>query len=935
MKLKFFCLALLLFTFGSNLWSLELPEKHELDHREYRRFVLDNGLKVLLVSDPDMNTSAAAMDIGVGSLADPKDRPGLAHFLEHMLFLGTRKYPEEGEYGRFLKSRGGYFNAYTAGDHTNYHFDVHHEAFDGALDRFAQFFIAPLFNPEYTSREIQAVNNEHEKNLLNDDWRQYHLMNTFFDPEHPANHFSTGNAETLKDVEPATLKAFYERYYSANAMALTLLSLHNLDWMEAQVREKFASIENRQREKLQYPANYLPPSDAIRLIKVKPVKDLRELNLEFSLPSLDAYFESQPGTIIGAVLGHEGQGSLLSLLKKENLATGLSAGAYANTPNYGSFSIGVSLTPEGLTKIERIVELCFMAIARLNTEAYPKALFNELKTRQQLEKVYSPRGEGSGTAAQLSTNLNRYPMEWAENLPYSLTKIDTESYRMILSHLIPQNCLLMLSAKEVETDKKEPIYGTEYSFVTDKKWLEKLTNIQVHPDIVLPEPNPFMPNSALTIHEEPVLLVHEPGLDLYYSQDLEFRRPKASLIYRFLAPKDRMSLKEQTLRSLTLACIHEQLNEYSYPASLAGVEVSLNGDERGILLSLSGYSDSLERLCDISLNNMIQLSLSDERFEATKENILRSYKNFNLEPAYQHARLFARQIRQEIVFSPMEQATVLESINKKDIEQYMKNMWGAFFTQALVYGNINAEEALRFTRKILVQLNIRPLDQSQVFNNAYLQWPKANKIAYHQELETNNACFRYDIVLGPNDLATRMQADLLDNFISQPFYSEMRTRQQLGYIVWSGTYKDDFNVYLTFIIQSGTQSADQLKLKALAFLPNLIDQFKALPAPEFEALKKAVREKLLEKPKSIPEKASIFFNLAYNEEGQFNLNQKLIEHLDLISADTVLNVLSRCLDKNSEKSITLECYAKGSFPKDTPTDQTISKLKKSLFYQKP
>ena len=119
--------------------------------------------KFLLVHDPKMNKSAVAMDVSVGSLADPKNAQGLAHFLEHMLSLGTKKYPEEGEFGRYLKSRGGYFNAFTAGNHTNYHFQIHHDAMEGALDRFSQFFISPLFSPEFSQREKQAVHNEHKK----------------------------------------------------------------------------------------------------------------------------------------------------------------------------------------------------------------------------------------------------------------------------------------------------------------------------------------------------------------------------------------------------------------------------------------------------------------------------------------------------------------------------------------------------------------------------------------------------------------------------------------------------------------------------------------------------------------------------------------------------------------------------------------------------
>jgi insulysin len=68
-------------------------------------------------------------------MSDPKDLPGLAHFCEHMLFLGTIKYPEENDFDKYLAENGGWSNAYTARDHTNYYFDVSPHQLRGALDR--------------------------------------------------------------------------------------------------------------------------------------------------------------------------------------------------------------------------------------------------------------------------------------------------------------------------------------------------------------------------------------------------------------------------------------------------------------------------------------------------------------------------------------------------------------------------------------------------------------------------------------------------------------------------------------------------------------------------------------------------------------------------------------------------------------------------------
>jgi len=92
--------------------------KPPLDDRDYETYILDNGLRVLLCSDPSSNEAAAAMDVHVGACSDPDDVPGLAHFCEHMLFLGTEKYPIEDSFETFLSSNGGSSNAFTDNENT-------------------------------------------------------------------------------------------------------------------------------------------------------------------------------------------------------------------------------------------------------------------------------------------------------------------------------------------------------------------------------------------------------------------------------------------------------------------------------------------------------------------------------------------------------------------------------------------------------------------------------------------------------------------------------------------------------------------------------------------------------------------------------------------------------------------------------------------------
>lgn len=71
-----------------------------------------------------VGTNNAFLFFFSGHMSDPDELPGLAHFCEHMLFLGTEKYPDENQYNKFLSDHAGRFNAFTSSDQTDYYFDV-------------------------------------------------------------------------------------------------------------------------------------------------------------------------------------------------------------------------------------------------------------------------------------------------------------------------------------------------------------------------------------------------------------------------------------------------------------------------------------------------------------------------------------------------------------------------------------------------------------------------------------------------------------------------------------------------------------------------------------------------------------------------------------------------------------------------------------------
>lgn len=273
--------------------------KSQQDNRDYRGLQLANGLKVLLVSDPSTDKAAAAMTVDVGHMSDPDNIPGLAHFCEHMLFLGTEKYPNENAYSTYLSENGGTSNASTYADNTKYYFDVVHNKFDGALDRFAQFFIAPLFTVSATDREINAVNSEHEKNLATDVWRIRQVNKSLADPTHPYSKFGTGNEKTLSEdpkraginVRDELLK-LHDKWYSANIMCLAVYGRETLDELEAMIIPRFSEIINKDVVSPKWPNHPVLPEHYATKVSIVPIKDSRTLSLTFPTGDLDQFYKA-------------------------------------------------------------------------------------------------------------------------------------------------------------------------------------------------------------------------------------------------------------------------------------------------------------------------------------------------------------------------------------------------------------------------------------------------------------------------------------------------------------------------------------------------------------------------------------------------------------------------------------------------------------------
>lgn len=415
-----------------------LVEQSEFDSRNIRYLKFESNFQILLVEDSRTDKSAAAMNVQIGSYLDPPNFRGLAHFLEHMLFMGTDLFPGENDFEEFLSQAYGYSNAFTADENTVYYYLSNNKFFKEALLRFSRFFIAPLFNESSVNREVKAVDSEYCDSKTEDSWRLSHLKSQEKNPSSVENCFGMGCKKTLiKDDLRKEVMNFYYKYYKSNKMILTLVSKFSIDYMKAMVFEIFSemfadkstfntnnNININNNLTTTFEVNVMktnmslavefdnitnPPysnelDNLNQIYYVKPSSSINSISIDWIIfkNHFDLY-KSPPLGFITTVLGHENKNSVAFLLKKLDLITELSAFYKNNTKVYSTFSINLKMTSKGFDNWELVVCLIYAYIEYFKQNKVNERFLEEFKT--QFFQTFSYDDNISNDISEIAVDL--------------------------------------------------------------------------------------------------------------------------------------------------------------------------------------------------------------------------------------------------------------------------------------------------------------------------------------------------------------------------------------------------------------------------------------------------------------------------------------------------------------------------------------------------
>ncbi|OQS07380.1 nardilysin [Thraustotheca clavata] len=980
--------------------NLNIEEtKSPNDEKHYRLLTLPNGLEVLLMQnitpstdDEEMDESenedddeeeseeeeesdeedeesdeedeegepmraprkaGACLTVGVGSFAEPPELGGLAHYLEHMLFMGSQKYPDENEFEDFLSAHGGYSNGETDVERTSYMFEVGPKHLEIALDMFAQFFVAPLMKADAMERELLAIESEFSRASQDDMIRYEQVLCTTAKPNHPYHRFNWGNTKSLKtipesqkiDVRAAILD-FYNTYYSANIMKLVVCGEEELDVLENYVRNSFTGIANKNVTPISY-KNLELPLQGGSLVSIKPLKDAHILHLHWALPPLVGYHRFKPAEYVAAILGHESEGSILYHLKQKGWASSVSAGVTeTHGYDYGTFgcifTIEIKLTLQGLAEFEQIVLVVFQFLNMMAQSPLPSWIFEEHKIMSQVSFRFQEEHDVIEQCEELAAFMqDMFEIPAEDLLSYEVLKGDFDAsiiQSLVLNHLNVTNLRIHIaSSSYLPGDKwsEEPWFGVQYKqealpVKLLHLWEAPGLNSALHYQNV----NPFIPQNLELVEipeafNDPRELYRSDKVVLFYAPDSEFMTPRAFIMLHFDLPAIAKSPDAVVISDLYLRMVKDSLNAYAYQAQEAQLSYVLHVKEgSGFEFHIGGFSDKLMELVNVITKTLATFTLNNallekSRFNVIKEELVRSYKNVLHKPQAK-AKYLRLQLIEKSTVPLASLISALEAVQFQhllDFAVHSKKLWAGGSITSFVHGNIKANEAVAMAKALEMTFgpqfisNGKPISVPKLIHVLPKQIERSITIRDESANgdEVNTVAELY-FQIGNHSVTTLAIADLIEQTMQEPLFDTLRTKQQLGYEV-SCTVRVTQGIlgFGVKVVSASTPSSAILS-SINSFLNDFENTLKTMDQEKFHDHVVAQIHEKQEPDTNLFAKTSRFWTEIHSKRYAFDLNEQLVKWFESqeCSLDTITKLYKKWFLSDQARKLTVLIIGKKS-----------------------
>ncbi|UWS34208.1 pitrilysin [Erwinia pyrifoliae] len=874
----------------------ETIRKSEKDPRQYQSIKLDNGMTVLLVSDVRATKSLAALALPVGSLENPTDQPGLAHYLEHMLLMGSKRYPQPDNLAEFLKKSGGSHNASTASYRTAFYLEVENSALQPAADRLADAIAEPLLDPVNADRERNAVNAELTMARSRDGMRMAQVDAETLNPLHPSSRFSGGNLETLRDKPGSklqdALKAFYHRYYSANLMKAVIYGNQPLPELANIAAGTFGRVENRHASVPDITVPVVTDQQKGIIIHYVPAQPRKQLKIEFRIENNSDRFRSKTDTLIGYLIGNRSKNTLSDWLQNQGLADAINAGADPMVDrNAGVFTISVSLTDKGQANRDEVIAAVFSYLDTLRSQGIDKRYFDEVSHVLDLDFRYPSITRDMDYIEWLVDTMLRVPVADTLVAPYIADRYDPQAIKARLDGMTPQNARIWFISPQEPHNKTA--YFVDAPYQVDRISAQRFKDWQTASDkikLVLPLLNPLIPDDFSLIkadkaYSRPEELINQNGLRVFYMpSQYHADEPKANIALVLRNTAATSTAQNQVMFALNDYLAGVALDELSSQASVGGISFSTSEDD-GVAFSASGFTQRLPKLMSQLLAGYASFTPSEQLLEQAKswylEQLDAAEKGKAFELAFQPAQLLS-----ELPYTERsERRKQVAGITLQQLLDYRKMLLEQSTPELMVVGNMTPDAVRKLANSIKERLNCVgaerwhsqqvKLDKRVLAN---LQKPGSS---------SDSALAAVYIPLGFSENQSLASSSLLSQIIQPWFYNQLRTQEQLGYAVFTFQMPVGRQWGIGFLLQSNDKQPAYLLRRFKAFYPTAEKRLRGMSKQEFSQYQAAMINELKQRPQTLDEEAARFSKDFDRENYRFDTREKVIAQIQKLTPESL------------------------------------------------
>ncbi|TCC12584.1 pitrilysin [Kosakonia quasisacchari] len=882
------------FSQADNGWQpvQETIRKSDKDTRQYQAIRLDNGMVVLLVSDAQAVKSLSALVVPVGSLEDPDAHPGLAHYLEHMTLMGSKKYPQPDSLAEFLKLHGGSHNASTAPYRTAYYLEVENNALEGAVDRLADAIAAPMLDKKYGERERNAVNAELTMARTRDGMRMAQVSAETINPAHPGARFSGGNLETLSDKPGspvhAALLAFRDKYYSANLMKAVIYSNRPLAELAKIAVETYGRVPNKNIDKPDITVPVVTDAQKGIIIHYVPAVPRKVLRVEFRIDNNTAAFRSKTDELITYLIGNRSPGTLSDWLQSQGLVESIRGDSDpVVNGNSGVLAISATLTDKGQANRDEVVAAIFSYLQLLREKGVDKRYFDELAHILDLDFRYPSITRDMDYVEWLADTMIRVPVAHTLDSVNIADRFDAKAVQARLDEMTPQNARIWYISPNEPHNKTA--YFVEAPYQVNKITPETYADWQTRESRIalkFPELNPYIPDDFTLIkpakrYEHPELIVDEPTLRVVYMPSQYFaNEPKADVSVVLRNPQAMDSAKSQGMFALNDYLAGLALDQLSNQAAVGGISFSTNANN-GLMLNANGYTQRLPQLFQALLAGYFSYTPTEEQLAQAKSWYEQMMDSAEKGKAFDQAIMPVQMLSQVPYFQREERRALLPSITLQDILHYRDALKNNARPEFLVVGNLSEQQTKDLAHDVQKQLGA---NGTVWCRNQNVVVDKQQNASFEKAgNSTDSALAAVFVPTGFDEFSSSAYSAMLGQIVQPWFYNQLRTEEQLGYAVFAFPMSVGRQWGMGFLLQSNDKQPAYLWERYKAFFPTAEAKLRAMKPEEFAQLQQGVITQLTQAPQTLSEEASKLSKDFDRGNMRFDSRDKVVAQIKLLT----------------------------------------------------